>query len=71
MTQPSKLGRIWVFDENALAKALHGYEADSVKAYPQQEERIRIAVAAMRDFLYSDYADELTMQKKRGAGTSD
>jgi hypothetical protein len=55
------IGRIWVFDETKLEEALARYEAASLEAYPHQEERIRITVAAMRDFLHSQYADKLVM----------
>ena len=48
-----KTGRIWVFDENRLEESLLAYEQAELAAYPQQEERIRITVAAMRDFLPS------------------
>lgn len=58
------LGRIWVFDETRLADALKRYEQDALAAYPHQEERIGVAVAAIRDFLYSaEFGDELTMFK--------
>jgi hypothetical protein len=56
-----KTGRIWVFDENRLEESLLRYEEAALAAYPHQEERIRITVAAMRDFLYSEYADPLVM----------
>jgi hypothetical protein len=56
-----KTGRIWVFDENRLEQSLQDYAKASLEAYPDQEERIRITVAAMRDFLYSDFADSLIM----------
>jgi len=56
-----KTGRIWVFDENRLEEALLAYEQAAVAAYPHQEERIRITVAAMRDFLHSEFADPLVM----------
>ena len=54
-------GRIWVFDESKLEEALARYEAAALEAYPKQEERIRITVAAMRDFMYSEHADKLIM----------
>lgn len=54
-------GRIWVFDESKLDEALERYEAAALEAYPRQEERIRLTVVAMRDFLYSEHADKLTM----------
>ena len=56
-----KTGRIWVFDENRLEEALNAYQQDAISSYPDQEERIRITIAAMRDFLHSNYADPLTM----------
>ncbi len=56
-----KTGRIWVFDENRLEESLQAYEQAALAAYPHQEERIRITVAAMRDFLHSEYADPLIM----------
>ena len=59
-----KRSRIWVFDENRLNEALDEYEQASIDAYPQQEERIHITINAMRDFLYSDYADKLTMREE-------
>ena len=57
-----KTGRIWVFDENRLEESLQTYEQAALAAYPHQEERIRITVAAMRDFLHSDFADPLVME---------
>jgi hypothetical protein len=56
-----KTGRIWVFDESRLEESLLAYEQAALDAYPHQEERIRITVAAMRDFLHSEYADPLVM----------
>ena len=54
-------GRIWVFDEGKLEEALARYETEAIRAYPGQEERIRVTVVAMRDFLYSKFADRLVM----------
>ncbi|OOY50972.1 hypothetical protein [Solemya velum gill symbiont] len=59
-----KRSRIWVFDENRLNEALDGYEQESIDAYPQHEEKIRITIKAMRNYLYSDYADRLTMREE-------
>jgi hypothetical protein len=56
-----KTGRIWVFDETRLEESLQAYQQAALEAYPNQEERIRITVAAMRDFLHSEYADPLVM----------
>jgi hypothetical protein len=53
--------RIWVFDESKLEEALARYEAAALDAYPHQEERVRITVAAIRDFLHSEHADKLVM----------
>ncbi len=61
-----KRSRIWVFDENRLDEALDGYERASIEIYPNQEEKIRLTIKAMRDFLYSDYADKLTMREEDG-----
>ena len=55
------IGRIWVFDEAKLDDALVRYEAAALEAYPHQQELIRITVAAMRDFLYSEHADKLVL----------
>ena len=49
-----KTGRIWVFDETRLEESLEAYRQAALEAYPHQEELIRITVAAMRDFLYSE-----------------
>lgn len=56
-----KTGRIWVFDETRLEESLEAYQQAAIEAYPQQEERIRITIAAMRDFLKSEHADPLVM----------
>ena len=60
-----KMGRIWVFDEGRLERALTAYEEASIAAYPQQEERIRTTLAAMRDFLHSEYAESLVMDGRK------
>ena len=57
-----RLGRIWVFDEDSLTEALHAYEREALAAYPAQAERIKVAVAAIEDFLYSEHADSLIMK---------
>lgn len=56
------LSRIWVFDEQRLETALRGYEKEALAAYPEQEERIRVAVMAIRDFLNSNQARTLVMK---------
>ncbi len=58
----TRLGRIWVFDEGALGRALADYESAALTAYPGQAERIHIAVLAIRDFLYSEQAEGLVMK---------
>ena len=55
-------GRHWVFADNRLEESLQAYEQAALAAYPHQEERIRITVAAMRDFLHSEFADPLVME---------
>ena len=54
-------GRIWVFDEGKPAEALARYETEAIRDCPGQEERIRVTLAAMRDFLHSEFADRLVM----------
>ena len=56
-----KRSRIWIFDENRLKEALESYEQAAIKAYPNQEEKIRITVMAMQDFLHSEHAEKLVM----------
>lgn len=62
MTQKESKGAVWVFDAARLDAALEAYEAEALAAYPQQQERIRTTVLAMRDFLYSDPAAPLRMK---------
>ncbi len=54
--------QIWVFDESKLNEALAAYQAEALAAYPQQSERIRTTLAAVRDFLHSEHARKLSMQ---------
>jgi hypothetical protein len=54
---------VWVFDEGNLNEALAAYEAAALAAYPRQAERIRIAMLAIRDFLYSEQAERLVMKR--------
>lgn len=65
MVQGTSLGRVWVFDEAAMETALQAYVAEALAAYPHQEERILTVAAAMRDFLHSQHADALTLDKGR------
>jgi hypothetical protein len=65
MTRTAEASRIWVFNEAALEEALAAYRKEAVAAYPHQEERIGIAVAAIRDFLYGRHADALTLSRGR------
>lgn len=55
-----------MFDADSLEQALKNYQAEAEASYPQQQERIGIAVAAISDFLHSRHADALTMKKGRG-----
>ena len=52
-------GRIWVFDEGQLEDALVHYEREAIGACPGRDERFRLMVAALRDFLQSECADKL------------
>jgi hypothetical protein len=61
MVKGGDIGRVWVFDARSLEAALVRYQQEAVTAYPHQQERVAIAVAAIRDFLYSRHADTLTM----------
>lgn len=63
MTKATEVGRIWVFDENTLADALEQYQAEAQNAYPHQQERIQLTVAAIRDFLHSEHAAKLTVHR--------
>lgn len=62
MSENTKLGPIWVFDESSLERALESYQEEALEAYPHQRERILITVEAMRDFLHSPHAKALTMK---------
>lgn len=57
-----RLGRVWVFDEESLNEALSAYEQEALAAYPAQAERIKVAMAAIEDFLYSEHADRLILK---------
>lgn len=46
--------RVFVFTGATLERALDDWVARQVAAYPHQEERIRIAALAMRDFFDSE-----------------
>jgi hypothetical protein len=61
----TEVGRIWVFDATTLEQALARYQAEAEQAYPHQQEKIGIAVAAIRDFLHSPAADAMIMNKGR------
>ncbi|MGD2119747.1 MAG: hypothetical protein PVG66_15420 [Chromatiales bacterium] len=60
----TELGKIWVFDESKLAEALQRYEQASIAAYPQHQDKIELTLAAVNDFLHSEYADKLRMAVK-------
>jgi hypothetical protein len=57
-----RLGKIWVFDEEALEKGLRAYEREAIERYPNQAERIGITLAAVRDFLHSEHAASMVMK---------
>ena len=62
MTDKSQ--RIWVFDESKLDEAIEAYRQAAVQAYPQQEEKIKLTVLAIKDFLDSEQAGKLRMNIK-------
>ncbi len=68
MVQGTRLNRVWVFGEAGLEGALQAYVEEALSAYPHQAERIRMVAAGMRDFLYSEHADALTLDKGLGQG---
>ncbi len=61
MSDNKTLGRIWVFDETSLQRAIDAYQAEALAAYPEQEARIRTAMLAVKDFLHSSHADALML----------
>jgi hypothetical protein len=61
MSDVDQPDRIWVFDESKLNEALQAYQAEALAAYPHQSERIRMTLAAVRDFLHSKHAQKLVM----------
>lgn len=65
MSEGRAIGRIWVFDEASLERAISAYQAEALAAYPQQEERILTTMLAVRDFLHSAQADCLVMGGKQ------
>lgn len=72
MSHGQALGRIWVFDEARLERAVEAYEKEACAAYPEQHERIRTTMLAVRDFLHSEYADGLVMgDGGNGSGSGD
>lgn len=62
MARDDSMGPVWVFDAARLDEALAAYQAAALADYPDQEQRIRITVAAMRDFLHSPQAAGLRMR---------
>ena len=44
----------YVFSHSTFLQALEEWEAEQIKAYPKQKERIQITVLAMQDFLQSE-----------------
>jgi len=65
MSASDHSGAVWVFDQERLEQALQSYQAEAMAAYPQQAERIRTTVLAMRDFLASEHAAALRMRLGR------
>jgi len=44
----------YVFSHSTLLEALEAWEAEQLKAFPKQKERIQITVVAMQHFLQSE-----------------
>jgi hypothetical protein len=59
--------QVFVFTGASFEAALAEWVEAQIEAYPHQEERIRIAALAMRDFLLSDAArrHKLLMRPER------
>jgi len=55
------LGKIWVFDESKLDNSLEKYQEAAIEAYPQHEDKITMTLLAVKDFLHSEYAENLIM----------
>jgi hypothetical protein len=54
--------QVFVFTGATLEQALDDWLADQIAAYPHQEERIRIAALAMRDFFASPQVERHKMK---------
>lgn len=67
MSKNNTLGRIWVFDEASLQRAMDAYENEALAAYPHQAERIKTTLLALNDFLHSEHAAPLLL----GGGRED
>jgi hypothetical protein len=63
--------RVFVFTGATFEAALGEWVREQIEAFPHQEERIRIAALAMRDFLDSEPARRHKMVMRAGAGGSD
>lgn len=59
--------QVFVFTGASFEAALAEWVEAQIRAYPHQEERIRITALAMRDFLLSDAArrHKLLMRSER------
>lgn len=60
--------QVFVFTGAVCEAALDEWVAEQLRAYPHQEERIRITALAMRDFLMSEAAARHKMRMRPQAG---
>lgn len=58
--------RVFVFTGATFEAALGEWIREQIEAFPHQEERIRIAALAMRDFLDSEPARRHKMSMRTG-----
>lgn len=63
--------RVFVFTGATLERALDDWVAEQLAAYPHQEERIRIAALAMRDFFESGHIERHKMTLGRQSGSEE
>ena len=61
--------QVFVFTGDTLEAALEEWVQEQIAAYPHQEERIRVTVLAMRDFLLSEPARRHKMRMRAGPKT--
>ena len=65
---PQLEDQVFVFTGATCSAALDEWVTEQIRAYPHQEERIRIAALALREFLMSDTAARHKMRMRKDAG---